>query len=212
MPRIVYGVTAVHRSHRIENPDAARDAALGRPHACTLCHLDRTLGWSARETARLWGRPVAVPERRLDGAPVDVPDAVASLHAGDAAMRAVYADAMGRSTGAIPAGRRGFLRAHLALALGDGYPTVRRTALRSLGALDGELPCPGGSLPGLDLDAGPEARRDAVGRALDALEACAGTLAPPAEDQLLDPRGAPRLDAAIALMNLQEGRVIAIGE
>jgi hypothetical protein len=42
MPRIVYGVLDIHRSHRIEIPDPARAAAAGRPDACTLCHIDRS--------------------------------------------------------------------------------------------------------------------------------------------------------------------------
>ena len=63
MPRIVYGVLDVHRSHRIEVPDPARAAAAGRPDACTGCHVDRTAAWAQARLRRFWGsRPV--PGRR----------------------------------------------------------------------------------------------------------------------------------------------------
>ncbi|UJR80969.1 ammonia-forming cytochrome c nitrite reductase subunit c552 [Sandaracinus amylolyticus] len=41
MPRIVYGVRDVHRSHRIDVPRPVEDAEAGRADACTLCHLER---------------------------------------------------------------------------------------------------------------------------------------------------------------------------
>jgi predicted CXXCH cytochrome family protein len=44
MPRVVYGVLDVHRSHRIEVPRPARNAADGRPDACAGCHVERSAG------------------------------------------------------------------------------------------------------------------------------------------------------------------------
>ncbi|AKF06411.1 ammonia-forming cytochrome c nitrite reductase subunit c552 [Sandaracinus amylolyticus] len=41
MPRIVYGVRDVHRSHRIDVPRPIENADAGRTDACTLCHLER---------------------------------------------------------------------------------------------------------------------------------------------------------------------------
>src|SRR5439155_420226 len=55
MPRIVYGVLDVHPSHRIEVPDPGRNAAAGRPDACTGCHVDRTAAWAQVAAARFWG-------------------------------------------------------------------------------------------------------------------------------------------------------------
>src|SRR5690606_33037014 len=62
MPEIVYGVMDIHRSHRIEVPDAVRDAGAGRPNACLNCHLDKTATWVNESL----GNP-AVPVERLDG-------------------------------------------------------------------------------------------------------------------------------------------------
>jgi len=44
MPRIVYGLLGAHISHRVETPMPARDARLGRPDACTLCHVQEGEG------------------------------------------------------------------------------------------------------------------------------------------------------------------------
>ena len=67
MPRIVYGVIDVHRSHRIARPDpSARDEG-DHPNACLLCHLDWNDGWGQRTlfggdpveravAAAAWGR------------------------------------------------------------------------------------------------------------------------------------------------------------
>jgi hypothetical protein len=40
MPRIVFGIRTIHRSHRIEIPRPAANANEGRPDACSLCHVD----------------------------------------------------------------------------------------------------------------------------------------------------------------------------
>jgi predicted CXXCH cytochrome family protein len=53
MPRVVYGVLDVHRSHRIEIPDPAKAAAAGRPDGCAGCHVDRSRG------ALFTGDPIA---------------------------------------------------------------------------------------------------------------------------------------------------------
>jgi len=77
MPRIVYGVLDIHRSHRIEipKPPRADGATTGaRPDACTLCHVEGVRGGSAgvgATRAALAGEPVAraVAADALGGAP-----------------------------------------------------------------------------------------------------------------------------------------------
>jgi hypothetical protein len=131
MPEIVYGVMEIHRSHRIEVPDPAANAAAGRPNACNLCHLDQSVTWAENETARLWGRE-ARPVRRADGVDPAVADGVARLLAGDPVERAVTATAIGR---AVERGQLDHPEAWQPLlieAMKDDYPAVRRFARRSL--------------------------------------------------------------------------------
>lgn len=214
MPRIVYGILALHRSHRIEVPDARRDGESGRPHACTLCHLDRSLSWSSVEIARLWRREAPPPAARRDRAPLDLADSVASLLAGDAVARAVYAGAMGRPEAALAPEAKGFVRVQLLAALGDGYPSVRFLAWRSLLRLEAELPVGlGEPLLAYDPGAGPAPRRAAALELLRRFpQAAAGRLRPPPGGCLVGADLIPDLRAMVGLMELQERQVISIGE
>lgn len=130
MPRLVYGVLDAHRSHRIESPDPARDAAQGRPDACTGCHTTQSRRWAAAQRQRLW--PRGMPEHE----PVAEtgPEVERTLLAGDPIERALAAHHLGRADGEH--GDRG--PAHTGLLLDtlvqDPYPAVRRIAWRALRA------------------------------------------------------------------------------
>ncbi len=150
MPKMVYGIMEIHRSHRIENPDPARNAATARPDACTSCHLDRSLDWAAKEVAEGWGRGDGRLAGRRDGAPLEAVDSVASLLAGDPVQRAVAARLAGRVDSPLAPTERAFLIPHLITAMGDPYPAVRRFAHRSLLAITADL-----RTAGMDLDLGP---------------------------------------------------------
>ncbi len=214
MPKIVYGVLEIHRSHRIEVPDAARDAETGRPHACTLCHTDRTLPWAAAHLQQWWGDQFRTPSRRADGAPLDLPDAIASLHAGDAAARAVYAAALGRETAAPAPEATAAQRAHLAVAMGDGYPSIRWLAQRSLQQLEQRVPLGIDQLlHSIDSMDGPDGRRRAVFSTLDALaKSGPGKLQPPLSAALLGVDLRLDLAAVVKLTDLQGRNLISIGE
>lgn len=124
MPDAVYGVMDIHRTHRIESPDAIRDAAAGRPNACLNCHLEQTPQWLAQQLGQ---EPSAVA--RADGADPAMSEAVAML-AGDPVQKAITAYRAGQ-----PGGRSGLDRAwlvpYLLEAMADKYPSSRRFAQKS---------------------------------------------------------------------------------
>jgi hypothetical protein len=130
MPRIVYGVLDLHRSHRIEVPDPARNAAAGRPDACTGCHVDRTAAWAVTTAAAFWG-----PTRYPAGGRL-LPDGTAPAKAilsGEALARVVAADAIGRAPAAAdPDSRARRLGLLLQAMATDRYPAVREIAWRAL--------------------------------------------------------------------------------
>ena len=110
MPRIVYGVLDIHRSHRIEIPKPRHhdDLGRGRPDACNLCHVDGAAGQTKAAYPML------------------------SIFTSDPLGRAVAADALGRapSFGADERARR--VGALLDDMLEEDYPAVRHIAWRSL--------------------------------------------------------------------------------
>ena len=226
MPRMVYGILSIHRSHRIEVPDAKRDGEAGRPHACTLCHADKTLAWSADAMERLFGNSTVgnstvgngtgryrAPAHRPDGVALDVPDALASLFAGDAVQRAVYADALGRAGLAVANRDGAFLRVALIATLFDAYPSVRHLAAQSLRRLEADAPVAMQSaLAAFDSLASREVR-EAHGHTLFTTFAA---VAAPRFAVLPSPfvrqDFTPVMDAIVALLQKQSGRVISIGE
>ncbi|HKQ40089.1 MAG TPA: cytochrome c3 family protein, partial [Verrucomicrobiae bacterium] len=49
MPHTTYGLMKAIRSHQVDSPSVQATIATGRPNACNLCHLDKTLAWTAEK-------------------------------------------------------------------------------------------------------------------------------------------------------------------
>jgi predicted CXXCH cytochrome family protein len=141
MPHTSYALFKAIRSHRITSPSARRSRDQKVPNACNLCHIDRGLGWTAHFLSTWYGQPGLEPPapERPGEAPRAVVDrsrhewsaAGTDLLAGDAALRVIAADQMGRAEVAPPVDA--LLRAQLlARALDDPYAAVRFVAGRSL--------------------------------------------------------------------------------
>lgn len=136
MPHSSFALMKSIRSHRIDSPTAVMTADHGRPNACNLCHLDRSLQWTATHLQEWFGhKPFTDSDRHAA-----VPMAVRLLLTGDAMQRAVTAAAFGR-TEAMAASGSDWQPAVLAHLLNDPYAVVRYVAGRSLREYDafGEL-------------------------------------------------------------------------
>jgi hypothetical protein len=214
MPRIVYGVLEIHRSHRIERPDVARDVEGGRPNACTSCHADRDAAWAADRMRELWGARYRRPAARPDGAPLDAPEALVSAHAGDPLQRAVYMAALGRPDGVSPAGARGFALANALVGLGDAYGAVRFLARRSARQLDRSLSLGlDEDLAAYDVQAGRDVRDPALQALLQRFTAAARERLPPPPDGTFVSRDYRLdIDRIRPLLGLQGSHVISVGE
>lgn len=127
MPKIVYGVMTVHRSHDIERPAPTEHAAQNRPDACTQCHLDKSAGWAQ---AAMTGAPEISDE---------TPEWLNQLLGGDPVQRAIAAHDAGQPGLGVQAAHRPWLIPPLLHALRDDYPAVRRFAYKSLLKLDAQL-------------------------------------------------------------------------
>ena len=217
MPRIIYGVLAIHRSHRVESPDVRRDVEAGRPNACTGCHADRSAGWAADRMRDLWGARYERPRSRPDGAPLDgVPEALASLHAGDPVQRAVAVAGLGSAGDAAAAGApaRAALLANTLVGLGDGYAVIRYLARQSALSQDRALGLGlAGALRAYDTLAPRERRDQDLAALLHQVGSAAGARLPPAPTGLLVGDGYRMdLEQLRALLARQRRSAISIGE
>ena len=133
MPYTTYGLLRAMRSHQIDSPRAEDSVATGRPNACNLCHLDKTLAWTSRHLSAWYG--ARVPPQ-LRGEDRSVAASLSWLLSGDAGQRALIASSMGWKPALEASGRR-WQAPFLAQLLVDPYAAVRFLADRSLRRLPG---------------------------------------------------------------------------
>ncbi len=156
MPHTSYALFSAIRSHRIQSPQTRPGVVGARPNACNLCHLDRTVAWTA-DRLREWYQ-VDPP-----GEPTDDEANVAAgalwLLKGDAAQRSVAAWHMGWPP-ARAAASDDWIPPLLATALDDPYSAIRYMAYEALKQHSG--------FEEFDyaFDAPAEDRRQAMNRAL----------------------------------------------
>lgn len=131
MPRTTYGLLKAMPSHRITSPTVEESRVLGRPNACNLCHLDRTLGWTETMLAQWYGQPA--PEHGDEPA---TPIGLQWMLSGDAGQRALLAWHAGFGPSQL-ASRQRWLAPALIRLLRDDYLVIRIIAERSLATLDG---------------------------------------------------------------------------
>jgi hypothetical protein len=161
MPNTIYGLGKGTRNHQITNPNVATDAATGRPNACNLCHVDRTLDWSATYLQKWTGkpRPSLSQEQRT------VPASLLHLYKGDAAQRALAVHSLGWAPARALVGENWALP-HLVQAVDDRYEVIGLVAYRALR----QFPA-GKKLTPDFLDLPPEKRRPAVEQVIGAMPA-----------------------------------------
>jgi hypothetical protein len=134
MPYTTYGLLKTIRSHTVSSPSVTESVQNGRPNACNLCHLDKTLAWTGDALARWYGAPLV--EAPLADDDRTIAASLLWLLRGDAGQRAIAAQAMGWEPARRASGTQ-WMAPHLASLLDDPYDAVRFIASRSLGTLPG---------------------------------------------------------------------------
>jgi len=130
MPHTTYGLLKNIRSHRISSPQISSTVTTGRPNACNLCHLDRTLQWTA-DYLSLWYKQ---PKPALEQENKTTSASVLLALKGDAGQRALMAWHMGWDPAKKISGED-WLAPYLAQLLVDPYAAVRYVAARSARSL-----------------------------------------------------------------------------
>jgi predicted CXXCH cytochrome family protein len=132
MPHTNWGLLKAIRSHQVTNPNVQTTLQTGRPNACNLCHLDRSLGWTARHLSEWYGTAAVTLNEEQER----VSAAVQWLLRGDAGHRALMAWHLGWAP-AREASGQGWVVPYLAHLLVDPYGAVRYRAFHSLKRLPG---------------------------------------------------------------------------
>jgi len=127
MPHTTYGLLKSIRSHTISSPNLQVTLNTGRPNACNLCHLDKSLGWTATKLAE-WYR---IPSPNLTSEEQNTAASVLWALRGDAGQRALLAWHMGWEP-ALKASGTDWVPLYLSQLLTDPYSAVRYVAKRSL--------------------------------------------------------------------------------
>ena len=132
MPHSIYGLLKATRSHTISSPSVRESTEQARPNACNLCHLDKSLGWTANQLSAWYGqKPPALSDddRHLAAG-------ARWLLQGDARQRALVGLNMGLPDAQRAAGRD-WMYPYLIFQLNDPYSAVRFGAWKSLQSLPG---------------------------------------------------------------------------
>ena len=135
MPKMVYGVMEIHRSHRIRSPEPLKAAGNQLPDACTGCHGNRPAQWAADAIALWKGLPAGATGETI-------PENLRQLFEGDPVQRAVAAKLAGIEKSALSNAERAAQLPLLFAAMEDGYPAVRRFAQQSARVSAGKLALP----------------------------------------------------------------------
>ena len=133
MPHSSYALLKAIRSHTIDSPTLKQTQEKGRPNACNLCHLDRSVAWAGKHLSDWYGQPAPTGEA-LDSAPAA---GVQWALEGDAVMRGLTAWSMGWEPAREASRGTDWFAPYLAELLSDPYSTIRYVAHRSLRRMPG---------------------------------------------------------------------------
>jgi len=113
------------RSHQISSPRVADDLASGRPNACNLCHLDKSLGWTANHLESWFGQKGSV----IPPISTNISHVVHLALSGDAGQRVLAAWHLGWEP-ALRAAQTNWIIPIMAELMDDPYAAVRCVAER----------------------------------------------------------------------------------
>jgi hypothetical protein len=201
MPYTTYGLLKTLRSHQISSPSVATDVNTGRPNACNLCHLDKTLKWTADALQRMYG--TAAPSLTNDDN--DIAASLLWLLRGDAGQRAVAAQAMSWAPAQQASGTT-WMAPYLAQLLDDPYEALRFIVFRSLRSTAGFAKFQ------YDFTAPPAQRAAAANRVLADWKAQSGQKRVAKPELLLDADGNVKVDIVSRLKQARDDRPVFLRE
>ena len=205
MPFTTYGLLKTIRSHQISSPSVRSSLETGRPNACNLCHLDKTLAWTDEHLAE-WYPDIDPVLTAGQSSQADISASLLWVLTGDAGQRAIVAQAMAWKPAQAISGTDWMLP-HLAQLLDDPYDAVRFIAGRTLQTL------PEFGTFDYDFVAPPDARREAQRRVMSGFSRIRPRLPRPGDPRLLlTPDADINVEATLALLKQRNNRNMLLRE
>jgi len=201
MPYTSYGLLKTIRSHTIGSPTVKESVETGRPNACNLCHLDRTLDWTGKVLAQ-WYKTPEVP---LGEDEQQVAGSLLWLLKGDAGQRAIIAQAMAWPP-AQQASGTDWMAPHLTQLLDDPYDAVRFSAARTMRGMPGF----GGFT--FDFVSPPQVRRQAQLRSMSTWDRNRPKPGRAAAELLQTPTGEVDIPRILALLKQSNNKAMLLRE
>ena len=127
MPHTTLGLMKAMRSHTIDSPSVAATVSTGRPNACNLCHLDKSLAWTAKHLGQWYD--IESPE--LNAQEKELASSIRWILKGDAGQRAIAGWHFGWEPAQEASGTN-WMGPFLAELLTDSYDVVRFIGYHSL--------------------------------------------------------------------------------
>ena len=201
MPYTTYGLLKTIRSHTVGSPTVQESVGVGRPNACNLCHLDRTLAWTGEALARWYGTaPVPLGDEEHT-----VAASLQWLLKGDAGQRAIATQAMAWTPAQRASGTE-WMAPYLAQLLDDPYDAVRLGAARVLRTL------PGFATTEIDVAEAPPVRRDAQRRVMATWDRVRPRPGRAAAELLMTPAGELDVPRVRSMLRQRNNRAMLLRE
>ena len=127
MPHTTLGLMKAMRSHTIDSPSVAATVSTGRPNACNLCHLDKTLAWTAKHLDQWYD----IDSPKLSTQEKELASSIRWILKGDAGQRAIAGWHFGWKPAQTASGTQ-WMAPFLAELLTDSYDVVRFIGYHSL--------------------------------------------------------------------------------
>ena len=127
MPHTTLGLMKAMRSHTIDSPSVVATVSTGRPNACNLCHLDKTLAWTAKHLDQWYD----IDSPKLSTQEKELASSIRWILKGDAGQRAIAGWHFGWKPAQTASGTQ-WMAPFLAELLTDSYDVVRFIGYHSL--------------------------------------------------------------------------------
>jgi len=133
MPHTNYGLLKAARTHSITSPSVRETLDTSRPNACNLCHLDKTMSWTAKHLDEWY----AIKSPALESPWTATAASIVGALRGDASVRALIAWHYGWEPAQTTSSGTQWIPPMLTLLMDDEYDAVRYIADRSLESIKG---------------------------------------------------------------------------